>query len=113
MSKSISCIVIALGLIVPTAALAGQSAMRQIAVHYDDLNLSQNADARMLIARIETASRSVCGGEPDMRDLKMRDFFRRCVKDTMDQAVASVHSPMVVAVYNGTPMPGAVEVSRR
>lgn len=100
----------ALLLAAPVAAHAADS-VKHVTVNYADLNLSQKSGAETLIARIETASKDACGGTPDLRDLKMRDFFASCMKATVAHAVASVNSPMVAAVYNGTEVP--VEVSQR
>jgi len=87
--------------------------VKQVAVHYDDLNISTKSGAQTLIARIEAASKTACGGVPDIRDLKMHAFFSNCMKSAMDRAVASIPSPMVAAVYNGTAGEEAVQVSQR
>lgn len=99
----------------PAAAYAADTnasgTVKQIAVHYEDLNLAQESGAEILISRIEVAAKDACGGTPDTRDLKMRAFFGECMKNTVQKAVASVNSPMVSSVYDGTAK--AVEISQR
>ncbi|HEV2561602.1 MAG TPA: UrcA family protein [Rhizomicrobium sp.] len=106
-------LIAALAFSAPAYAGDVHGAVKQVAVHYDDLNISTKSGAHILIARIETASKTACGGAPDIRDLKMRAFFSDCMKSTMDHAVASIPSPMVAAVYNGTAGDEAVQVSQR
>jgi UrcA family protein len=65
-------------------------APRQAKVSYADLNLNTPAGQAVLAARIRRAAEAVCGPEPDSRDVKAVMTFDRCMKQSTDQAVASV-----------------------
>ena len=78
-----------------------------IIVHYGDLDLSRRADAVILLARVETASRVVCGREPDLRDLAHWSVFKRCINGAVGNAVAFVNRPIVAELY-GKPVDAPV-----
>ena len=82
------------------AALSSAHAAEKVAVRYGDLNLSSSADARTLLTRFEKAAEHVCGGRPLVGDLHGQAIHDACVKDAMNTAVASVHSPVVASLYN-------------
>lgn len=98
---------------VATSALAQDPAPggKRIVVSTGDLDLSHQAGARVLIARIEAAATKVCGGLPDIRDLERRNIYLKCMDATMDRAVASVNAP-VVAVLTGRPLPRQASADR-
>lgn len=83
-----------------SSGLSAQAADRHIAVHFSDLNLSRPADAHTLLTRLEVAANRVCGGGHWMMDLHAQAIHDACMKDAMDHAVASIRSPLVVALYN-------------
>jgi UrcA family protein len=62
------------------------------AVSYADLNLNTPSGQAVLKARIQRAALAVCGPEPDSRDLAPQMAFRRCMKQSMDSAVAAIPS---------------------
>ena len=68
-------------------------------VSYGDLDLSRPAGAEVLVRRLENASRQVCGGTPDLRNLEANRLFRACVRVAMDGAVTKVGAPLVREVY--------------
>src|ERR1700761_9173057 len=72
-------------------------APRRAAVSYADLNLNTAGGQAVLAARIHRAAETVCGPEPDSRDLKRLAPFRRCLKESVDAAVAAIPSPSQVA----------------
>jgi len=74
-------------------ALADENAPRRVAVSYADLNLNTSGGQAVLTARIHRAAEAVCGPEPDSRDVKAQMAFRRCMKQSIDTAVAAVPAP--------------------
>jgi UrcA family protein len=70
---------------------------RQAAVSYADLNLSTGEGQAILVARINRAAETVCGPEPDSRDLKRLPAYRQCMKQSVETAVAAIPSPSQVA----------------
>jgi len=106
MSRLIACacaILAAVAVASPGNAQSPAEKSHQLVVSFSDLDLSRTAGVETLLSRLSAASRQVCGGEPDVRDLAGRSDFKRCFTDAMDHAVAAVHVPAVVALYNGTP----------
>lgn len=69
----------------------------KVTVKYGDVNLSTESGARTLYRRIRGAARSVCGEEG--RSIDEQRMWARCVRNSMDEAVATVHSPLVTAIY--------------
>lgn len=83
------------------AEISSPSPAKQIAVNYSDLDVSRPAGAEVLITRMRAAAAQVCGPAPDVRDLVMYRFYRQCMAETVDRAVASVNAPMVTELYRG------------
>jgi UrcA family protein len=81
-----------------------ETAPRQAAVSYADLNLNSADGQAILVARIHRAAEAVCGGEPDSRDVKAQMAFRGCMKHTVDTAVAAIPSASQLA---GTATPAS------
>ena len=97
-------------LIVCAAAALGLSATAQadpsmvqeqshLDVVYGDLNLNSQAGAEVLMFRIRSAATKVCGGLPDIRELRERRFFKACFRETVAEAVGDIKSPLLAAVY--------------
>jgi UrcA family protein len=63
---------------------------RQSAVSYADLNLNTQGGHDVLVARIHRAAESVCGPEPDSRDLKRLGPYRQCMKQSVGEAVTAI-----------------------
>jgi UrcA family protein len=78
---------------------------QELRISYADLDISRPEGAATLLSRLKTASRQVCGGKPDMRDLERTAAFDRCYKAAVGDAVAAVHSAVLVALYDGTDVP--------
>jgi UrcA family protein len=89
------------GLLGTAPALASNPAngLRTMTVTYRDLNLSTVAGATTLYIRIKGAARSVCGYEG--RRLDEQRQWKSCYRDAIAGAVATVHSPLLTAVYSG------------
>ena len=51
----------------------------------------------ILVARIHRAAETVCGPEPDSRDVKAQMAFRGCMKQSVDTAVAAIPSASQLA----------------
>jgi UrcA family protein len=73
-------------------AQTDEDAPRQATVSYADLNLNTEKGQAILAARIHRAAETVCGPEPDSRDLERFIPFQRCMKQTVDTAVAAIPS---------------------
>jgi UrcA family protein len=80
-------------------------------VSYADLDLSRTAGAEVLLRRVEGASESVCGGTPSIRDLAMTAAFRRCVRENIDEAVATIDAPLLTSIHERTH--GFVNIARK
>ena len=76
---------------------ADEQAPRQAAVSYADLNLNSTDGQAILVARIHRAAAAVCGPEPDPRDLERLPSYNRCLKQSVDTAVAAIPSPSQMA----------------
>jgi UrcA family protein len=78
-------------LMATTPAMAGQAAdHRQERVSYTDINTASMAGMLVLRGRIQAASRTLCGSEPDLRDLNRREPYRSCVTQSVQQALDEI-----------------------
>jgi UrcA family protein len=73
----------------------------RVAVSTRDLDLSRTDGAQTLLRRLRQAASEACGGQPSLGDLAAAGAYRTCMTATMDAAVASVHAPVVTALYQG------------
>jgi UrcA family protein len=73
-------------------------APRSVTVRYSDLNLSSEAGARAILARITDAASRACGGDVDLRMLERRALYYRCKAETVDRAVRALDAPLVTAM---------------
>jgi UrcA family protein len=73
----------------------------QTTIRHDDLNLARPHHAAVMLARIETAAKAVCGGAPAPNELMKSKLFRACMAETTDQAVAKLDAPLVTARHAG------------
>jgi UrcA family protein len=74
-----------------------------VRVSYADLDITTTAGATALHRRIKSAAKEVCGYEGT--SLVEMDLWQRCVQGAVDDAVASVNSPLLAAVHSGKPVP--------
>lgn len=63
---------------------------RRMAVSYADLDLKTSGGQTELVARIHRAAERVCSPVPDQRDVKAKMAFERCMKTSVDTAVAAI-----------------------
>jgi UrcA family protein len=65
--------------------------VQQQVVHYGDLNLASQADASILLGRIKSAARSVCGLHQGMpMPIEIQARLRACADDATTRALADV-----------------------
>src|ERR1700730_16872710 len=93
-----ACVVGLLGM-APALASNRANGLRTMTVTYRDLNLSTVAGATTLYQRIKGAARSVCGDEGRRFDEQRQ--WKSCYRGAIAGAVATVHSPLLTAVYSG------------
>jgi UrcA family protein len=67
--------------------------VRQQVVSYADLNLESEADAAILLSRIESAARRLCSVGISPMPLELQRHLRMCVEDATARAVADVNAP--------------------
>jgi len=67
-------------------------------VPYGDLNLSNPKGAAVMMQRIKFAATLVCGGKPDLREIREFSMFRTCVREAKEQAVHELNAPLVTAL---------------
>ena len=75
---------------------------KQMTISYGDLDVHNEAGARILLNRLRMAARIVCEPVPVFRDLSDRHFYDACRKNALDGAVAAVGAPEVVEIYRGS-----------
>lgn len=81
----------------PALAKTDDDAPRQSTVSYADLNLNTPGGQAILVARIHRAAETVCGPEPDARDLKRLPPYQACLKQSTEAAVAAIPSASQMA----------------
>jgi UrcA family protein len=98
---SVAALAVSFGLLGGVSAFAADTnvTIDQVSVSYGDLNVSTDAGARVLFARIKSAATLACGGKPDSRDLAGMERFQACRKDAMSSAVTRIGAPKVAALY--------------
>jgi len=72
---------------------------KSVTVRYADLNLSDPAGAKVMLGRIKRAVETVCGGEPDLRELGQMQAFRGCERESIHHALDVLDAPQVTALY--------------
>ncbi|WP_165842964.1 UrcA family protein [Phenylobacterium deserti] len=85
----------------PAAAFADEPVVTtSIAVSKAGLDLSSERDAARLLVRLDRAALSACGASTfSVREVQAATRGSECYQQSMDQAVASLNSPTVNAVY--------------
>jgi UrcA family protein len=94
---AIACATLLTGCLAATAqATVSRDAPREV-VSYADLNLQSEADAAILVERIEVAARKVCGlrsASPLPIEIVAR--LRVCAKEATARAITDVNAPAVL-----------------
>ena len=88
----------------PFLAQAGEPARAQltvstIVVSYADLDLSEQAGARTLYARLKRASAKACGHRPPPIELKASRAYQGCYESALTKAVKRVDSQQLYALH--------------
>jgi UrcA family protein len=65
-----------------------------------DLNLENDVGAAALERRLRTAASQVCGGSYGRMTLAYRSAHRACVRETLENALAQVNEPRVLARFD-------------
>lgn len=73
--------------------------VQRLNVAYGDLDLRTSAGAERFLQRLKNAAIRVCGGRPDIRDLREQRAFKDCVDRNMDNAVAQIRAPRVTELH--------------
>ena len=87
----------------PPTNVTGRSA-----VHYGDLNMNTEQDARIMLQRIERAAKKACGGHPTFGSFSHRSdhAFEECRSEAIKRTVKQLGVPMVIRIYSAaTPRP--------
>jgi UrcA family protein len=93
-----------IGLALPlaaTAAAPSQIDSAAVKVSYDDLNISSEAGARVLYARLQRASERVCGVGSilEMGSLSATHGAKACYEETLDEAVVKIDSEALTSIH--------------
>jgi UrcA family protein len=74
----------------------------QMVIHYGDLDLSKEHDAKAMLRRIDRAAIDVCGGQRPfgLYDGLSQREFAKCRADAIATAVAHLGKPVVSRVYS-------------
>lgn len=72
------------------------------AVSYSDIDLNDEAGARVMLRRIERAAKNVCGAnDGGFITLQEQAAIRACAKDAAQKVVADLNRPVVTALFEG------------
>jgi UrcA family protein len=69
-----------------------------IGVRTADLNPNSDADAKVLLRRIQSAAGHGCGEKPNMVELSRMRVFNLCVGASVDATVARIGNPRLTAL---------------
>ena len=100
--KTLTACALALALTTPLAAHAASAGDQAptATVRYSDLNLTRSADAAVMLKRLDRAASSACGvSQFSLREVRVAVRQSDCYRDGMNQAVASLNSPTVTAIF--------------
>jgi UrcA family protein len=92
----------ALGVACSDPASAADSA--GMSVSYQDLNLANQADVRVLYRRLKHAASDVCGNVPE-QELARHLAFERCYNAALERAVTQIDLPQLQAMYQSETAP--------
>lgn len=104
LKKPLVCALV-LALAGPGAALAAPAAIADaepatMSVRHDDLDLTTQRGARLMIQRLDAAAADVCGSSSFV-SLAFKQAVRstQCYQESMNRALAALGSPTVSALY--------------
>lgn len=91
------------------AQAAPNDDVTSVKVQMVGLDLNTQSGARTALNRVRQAADQMCGGQPDLKNLRALVAYRTCLKTKVDSAVASTNAPVLQAL-NGA-QPGAIFVA--
>lgn len=74
-----------------------------VKVAYDDLDLSSDQGAHVVLARISTAAKIVCGSEPSIGRIDRTANWRACVHAAEADAIERLGAAKVTELFGGRP----------
>jgi UrcA family protein len=83
--------------------------VERVPVSYADLDLSREADARIMLDRLDRAARRACGGRPEFDSTfrfmasALEEGYRECRSAAMSGALTALGAPVVHRAYTGEP----------
>lgn len=85
----------------PTDGLPTHITGRSV-VHYGDLDLSAEQDAKIMLQRIERAAKKACGGHPTFSSYtgSLDRTFEECRGKAIQRAVNQLGAPLVTRIYS-------------
>jgi UrcA family protein len=100
--KAVTGLVLGAGFLA-SAVAAPPGAYEEVAVkvEYADLNINNQAGARVLYQRLKDATEEVCGFETYRKDRSFSDFSdaRECFSETLTQAVNQIDSEALKDIH--------------
>jgi UrcA family protein len=81
----------------PSTNITGRSV-----VHYGDLNLNDEQDAKIMLKRIERAAKKACGGHATFSSYtgSLDHTFEECRGKAIQRAVKQLGAPLVTRIYS-------------
>jgi UrcA family protein len=72
------------------------------AVYFGDLDLNAEADAKIMLQRIEHAATKACGGHPTFSSLtgRLDSTFADCRSEAIARTVKQLSAPLVTRIYS-------------
>jgi UrcA family protein len=83
-------------------------------VHYGDLNLSDEQDARIMLQRIERAAKTACGGHATASSFTGsmdQATFDECRAKAVERAVKQLSAPAVTRMYSEAGRPSSEKLA--
>jgi UrcA family protein len=94
---AIACATLLTGCLAATAQATVNRDVQREVVRFADLDLQSDADAAILVGRIESAARKVCGlRQASPLPLEIVARLRVCAKDATARAIADVNAPTLL-----------------
>ena len=84
------------------ASNPSNSSSGRIAVYYGDLNMDTEHDAKIMLERIEQASKRACGGHATFGEYigSLERTFEECRSETVQRTVKQLGAPVVMRIYS-------------
>ena len=79
---------------------ADQEQTQKVLVRYGDLNVNTQEGAEQLYHRLSLAAHEVCTDVGQPSALNLHRLYQQCRQTAMEQAVATVDSPKLTALYD-------------